>query len=83
MENTKPPADAGGFDYLHLYEPFVFRPAGIDVLQLMLVEQIPRVVEVLGPGGAFFDAGAALDADAIDLGHVRRVDTSHGTPGST
>ena len=64
---------------MHLYEPFVFRPAGVNVLQLVLVVQVALVVEILGSRGALLHAGAALDADAPDLGHVRRVDGAHGT----
>ena len=52
---------------MHLYEPFVFRPAGVNVLQLVLVKQVSGIVKILGSGRALFYAGAALDADAGDL----------------
>ena len=63
---------------MHLYEPFVFRPAGVNVLQLVLVKQVSGIVKILGSGRALFYAGAALDADAIDPGHIRRVNGAHG-----
>ncbi len=44
----------------------------------MLVVKIPRIVEEFRPGGTALDAGAALDADAPDRRHIRRVDGAHG-----
>ena len=62
---------------MHLYEPLIFRPAGIDLLQLVLVEQVSGVVKIFRFDRAFFYAGAALDADAADPGYIRRVNGSH------
>ena len=39
---------------MHLYEPFVFRPAGVNVLQLVLVKQVSGIVKILGSGRALF-----------------------------
>ena len=45
----------------------------------MLVIEVTGIVKIFCAGGTALHAGAALDADAVDLRHIGGVDAAHGT----